>query len=222
MKRYTPERWAELRRYSTIANQWLIGKNCECCRKKYKRTRAAITVHHRRGRIGKLLLDKRFWCALCLECHQWVHQNPAEARSYRLICQIGQWNTMPAKKIWNQKAIEVLKRDSKIALCEWFPAQRWKSFPQTVTTRNPRLRPSRTGIGWKLPNGGRDETPNHSHLHPHPVPARARLVQERRTVAAGKGFSYAFACPKGWWLVRPIQCLLRWNGGSVDNESRAH
>lgn len=49
-------------------------------------------VHHTRGRAGTLLLDSRHWRALCRECHDWVGENPAEARLLGLLCPAGLWN----------------------------------------------------------------------------------------------------------------------------------
>lgn len=41
--------------------------------------RLATQVHHRRGRIGALLTDERYWSALCGPCHRWVTEHPARA-----------------------------------------------------------------------------------------------------------------------------------------------
>jgi len=40
----------------------------------------AETVHHKMGRLGKLLLDKRYWVALSLPGHIWVEEHPEEAK----------------------------------------------------------------------------------------------------------------------------------------------
>jgi hypothetical protein len=39
-----------------------------------------ITLHHKRGRIGAFLTDKRYFCSLCAKHHRWVEENPAEAK----------------------------------------------------------------------------------------------------------------------------------------------
>jgi hypothetical protein len=52
-------------------------------------------VHHTRGRLGALLTAEQFWCALCAACHRWVHDNPIEARAVGLLCENGEWNTVP-------------------------------------------------------------------------------------------------------------------------------
>jgi hypothetical protein len=49
-------------------------------------------VHHTRGRAGTLLLDTRYWLAMCPACHRWVHENINEARQRNLIAAPGDWN----------------------------------------------------------------------------------------------------------------------------------
>lgn len=39
--------------------------------------RQTSQIHHRKGRVGDLLLDESFWLALSFEGHDWVHKNPA-------------------------------------------------------------------------------------------------------------------------------------------------
>lgn len=41
-----------------------------------------ITLHHKRGRIGAFLTDKRHFCSLCLHHHRFCEENPLE--SYKL------------------------------------------------------------------------------------------------------------------------------------------
>lgn len=48
--------------------------------------------HHSRGRLGSLLMDKRFWIALSKAGHRWIHANIAEARRHGWICEKGDWN----------------------------------------------------------------------------------------------------------------------------------
>lgn len=44
-----------------------------------------ITLHHRRGRIGAFLTDKRHFCSLCVKHHTWVNENPDEALKMNLV-----------------------------------------------------------------------------------------------------------------------------------------
>lgn len=38
-----------------------------------------ITLHHKRGRVGAFLTDKRWFCSLCMKHHRYVEENPDEA-----------------------------------------------------------------------------------------------------------------------------------------------
>ena len=57
--------------------------------------KAATECHHTHGRVGKLLLFKPWWIAVCSDCHKWIHSNPERARELGLLCAIGEWNTQP-------------------------------------------------------------------------------------------------------------------------------
>jgi hypothetical protein len=90
-----------MRVYAFQARLWKEGRECECAGLKdstgrticANRPHLCSEVHHRRGRAGKLLLDTRFWVALCDKSHRFVHDNPAEARAIGLI--EGPWNHQP-------------------------------------------------------------------------------------------------------------------------------
>jgi len=66
-------------------------------------------VHHARGRVGTLLLDMRFWKALCPSAHDFVSEKPTVAKSYGLLCQKGQWNTAPNDE--ETKRLKALMRE---------------------------------------------------------------------------------------------------------------
>ena len=40
----------------------------------------ATEIHHKKGRIGKLYLDDRFWLAVSRSGHVWIENNPIEAK----------------------------------------------------------------------------------------------------------------------------------------------
>ena len=40
----------------------------------------ASQVHHKKGRIGKLLLNMTWWLAVCDSCHHWIENHPEEAK----------------------------------------------------------------------------------------------------------------------------------------------
>lgn len=100
--------------YRMVRKLYLDDATCDaaeaCCR-------PAVDVHHTRGRTGTLLLDTRFWVPVCRECHNWIQDNPAEARQARLVAPIGKWGvpmgdrlanllkrlpgaSLPARKAW--------------------------------------------------------------------------------------------------------------------------
>jgi hypothetical protein len=39
-----------------------------------------MDIHHKNGRIGSMLNDKRYWLSVCRECHTKIHANPKWAR----------------------------------------------------------------------------------------------------------------------------------------------
>lgn len=64
-----------------------VVKVCERCG-----TDKSLELHHRKGRDGGLLWDKRYFCLLCSDCHRHVHANPEE--SYKegyLLSRIGKF-----------------------------------------------------------------------------------------------------------------------------------
>lgn len=44
-----------------------------------------ITLHHKRGRCGAFLTDKRWFCSLCPKHHTFVNDNPEEALKLGLV-----------------------------------------------------------------------------------------------------------------------------------------
>lgn len=37
-------------------------------------------IHHKMGRIGELLTDKRYFLAVCQYCHGWIERKPIKAK----------------------------------------------------------------------------------------------------------------------------------------------
>lgn len=44
----------------------------------------SLTIQHKKGRVGKLYLDTRYWITLCLNCHRWANEHPKEAEQLGL------------------------------------------------------------------------------------------------------------------------------------------
>lgn len=42
-------------------------------------------LHHKAGKIGKLLTDVRYFMAVCRSCHNWIGQNHSEALKYGFV-----------------------------------------------------------------------------------------------------------------------------------------
>jgi len=96
----TKPRAAERNAYKARARQWLKEHPvCEACAALFglaavvdRAPHKSEAVHHKRGRMGKLLLDERHWLAVCNHSHDFIHNNIAIARAAGLIAQPGQWN----------------------------------------------------------------------------------------------------------------------------------
>lgn len=69
---------------------------CQACMKLGKpHARASKEIHHARGRIRRLLVDTRFWIAICRECHDYLHDHPATGRRLGLIAPATEYNVYP-------------------------------------------------------------------------------------------------------------------------------
>lgn len=76
----SPKRAKEEREYNKEVKIWLVGKMCAVFP-----NRKATQCHHKRGRIGKLLLDKRYWLPVSDEGHRKIENNPDWARENGFI-----------------------------------------------------------------------------------------------------------------------------------------
>ncbi|RLI48613.1 hypothetical protein DRO61_06235 [Candidatus Bathyarchaeota archaeon] len=65
----------QLRRYDVVREEYLNDHPiCERCNEKH-----SDQIHHKKGRVGDLLTDKRYFLASCDTCHRWIENNPLEA-----------------------------------------------------------------------------------------------------------------------------------------------
>jgi hypothetical protein len=64
-------------KYSALRIEFLGKKENRICPITKKPT---TDIHHKKGRIGSLLLDTRFWIALSREGHRFVEENPIWAK----------------------------------------------------------------------------------------------------------------------------------------------
>jgi hypothetical protein len=65
-----------LEEYYAAKEEYMKDKVCcEICG-----NRRELDLHHKAGRIGKLISDKEHFIAICRECHNYIHSHPSEAR----------------------------------------------------------------------------------------------------------------------------------------------
>jgi hypothetical protein len=75
INKISEKRSLENKEYLKIRKQYLINNpNCEICNSNN------VEIHHKKGRIGKLLFDDRYFMTVCREHHNYIHTNPKEAR----------------------------------------------------------------------------------------------------------------------------------------------
>jgi len=80
--------------YAREVSRWKAGKRCVRCSGWRN-----ITCHHWKGRIGPLLLDKRFWIPICIDCHRWADNHIQEAREKNYFPPAGLYNETEDKGI---------------------------------------------------------------------------------------------------------------------------
>lgn len=94
-----------MRAYNKDVREWLPGRMIL--------GKPATEVHHIRGRLGTLLLDKRFWLAVNRKTHDWIRDNPEKARYLGFLCQRGEWHVAPKDSVTEeirQRMIEICKK----------------------------------------------------------------------------------------------------------------
>jgi hypothetical protein len=94
MRSATKARAKELRAYSKRLESWKREHPyCHACEilmpyrdgQQRRTIRQTSDCHHVRGRNGALLLDERYWLAVCRWCHEWITLHGREARALGLI-----------------------------------------------------------------------------------------------------------------------------------------
>lgn len=74
------------REYANESKIFLEDKECALAHLSFMPCYGPLTTHHKKGRIGILLLDKRYWLPVCLGHHQYLELNPlwAKEKGYSL------------------------------------------------------------------------------------------------------------------------------------------
>lgn len=75
---------AKQEREYLIENRKFLEENPYCKAEVQCHGMLSNQVHHKKGRIGDLLLDKRFWLPVCAQCHEWIERNPIKAKEMGL------------------------------------------------------------------------------------------------------------------------------------------
>lgn len=82
-----------LKLYRIRRDAWSLDPRNQWCaihlKLENQKKRAEPNPHHIRGRLGPLLCDTRFWLAVCQECHDRIHREPAWAREHGWL---GPWH----------------------------------------------------------------------------------------------------------------------------------
>lgn len=78
IKPRTEKRSKQERLYSAKRIEFLSRKENKFCAV-YPNQRAT-QVHHKKGRIGDLLTDERYWLAVSSDGHEYIENNPIEAK----------------------------------------------------------------------------------------------------------------------------------------------
>lgn len=81
LRRVSTKRAKLLRAYTAIRKDFLSRRwLCEPCHFNGRYGIFSTEVHHRRGRIGSMLVNEAYFLPVCRECHRWIHDHPSEAR----------------------------------------------------------------------------------------------------------------------------------------------
>lgn len=79
IKPRSEKRVKEESKYSKARKEYLADHpNCEA--RLIGCTQLACQIHHKKGRIGELLYNKKFFLAVCDHCHKWIEAHPEEAK----------------------------------------------------------------------------------------------------------------------------------------------
>lgn len=77
IRRFSKKRAKQNAEYLKLRNKYLEDHTiCEVCNE-----RAATQIHHRAGRLNSLLCNVEFFLGTCFECHAFIHDHPAAAKT---------------------------------------------------------------------------------------------------------------------------------------------
>jgi len=86
IRRVSSKRAAQLKEYTKLRKEfmaanpicqvWLDENPSALAFQEYGDAAASTDVHHKKSRVGKMLLDTRYWMAVSRTAHQRIHQFP--------------------------------------------------------------------------------------------------------------------------------------------------
>lgn len=78
IRKLSPKRAKQNREYRQKAALYLsVHPVCEACKQN-----EATQIHHKKGRIGELLTDMKYFLAVCESCHRFIELHPVQAKKY--------------------------------------------------------------------------------------------------------------------------------------------
>lgn len=63
---------------------------CKVCFTRGRKVAKTQDCHHRRGRVGQLLFEEKYWLPVCRPCHIHIHAHCGWAKNYGFIEKWGQ------------------------------------------------------------------------------------------------------------------------------------
>lgn len=100
LRRETPKRASEQRRYRRDSQAWLRANNhvCTVCLKLKLHPEPATQTHHKYGKNGRLLNWQPGWMGVSSFGQFWIHNHPTQAYKLGLLGPVGTWNDFERAK----------------------------------------------------------------------------------------------------------------------------
>ena len=75
MQHYSANRKKQIKIYNSLRAEFLSKyPRCEWCKM------PATEIHHKKGRMGEMLNETKYFMSVCRTCHLWIEDHPREAK----------------------------------------------------------------------------------------------------------------------------------------------